>query len=221
VVRPGALHPTWLAGLPADQVSTRTAQLNMLREQHGSDGFFDIINSRTGHSDFRRQVWEVIDVITENNPQSRALRREVFARACEAGCTDLAAATFTDLQILAISHKARIQAKLELNGAQLVDLSKGLFRLKQVDDIAAADRESSRAIVNDPATSTEQRSHHRNRIRDPHEMTMAYRFGLKDRLQLPFQPETLSYTEMAKGDPDNAGCGLSKSRCAGRFASSV
>ena len=201
VVRPGALHPTWLAGLPADQVSTRTAQLNMLREQHGSDGFFDIINSRTGHSDFRRQVWEVIDVITENNPQSRALRREVFARACEAGCTDLAAATFTDLQILAISHKARIQAKLELNGAQLVDLSKGLFRLKQVDDIAAADRESSRAIVNDPATSTEQRSHHRNRIRDPHEMTMDYRFGLKDRLQLPFQPETLSYTEMAKVTP--------------------
>ncbi|VVO69157.1 hypothetical protein PS874_01076 [Pseudomonas fluorescens] len=201
VVRPGALHPAWLVGLTAEQVSIRTAQWNMLREQHGSDGFFNIINSRTDHPDFRRQVWEVIDVITENNPQSRVLRRELFARACEAGCTDLAAATFTDLQILAISHKARIQAKLELNGAQLVDLSKGLFRLKQVDDIAAADLESSRAIVNDPATSTEQRNHHRNRIRDPHEMTMAYRFGLKDRLQLPFQPEALTFIGMAKVTP--------------------
>jgi len=201
VVRPEALHPAWLVGLTAEQVSIRTAQWNMLREQHGSDGFFNIINSRTDHPDFRRQVWEVIDVITENNPQSRVLRRELFARACEAGCTDLAAATFTDLQILAISHKARIQAKLELNGAQLVDLSKGLFRLKQVDDIAAADLESSRAIVNDPATSTEQRNHHRNRIRDPHEMTMAYRFGLKDRLQLPFQPEALTFIGMAKVTP--------------------
>jgi hypothetical protein len=172
-----------------------------LREQQGSDGFFNIIQSRTGHPDFRRQVWEVIDVITENNTQSRALRRELFARACEAGCTDLAAATFTDLQILAISHKARIQAKLELNGTQLVDLSKGLFRLKQVDDIAAADLESSRAIVSDPTTSAEQRTHHRNRIHDPHEMTMAYRFGLKDRLQLPFQPETLSFIGMANVTP--------------------
>ncbi|VVN82130.1 hypothetical protein PS833_01166 [Pseudomonas fluorescens] len=201
VATPGILPPAWLTGLTADQVSTRTAQLNMLREQHGWDGFFNIIKSRTGHPDFRRQVWEVIDVITENNPKSLALRRELFARACEAGCTDLAAATFTDLQILAISHKARIQAKLELNGAQLVDLSKGLFRLKQVDDIAAADLESSRAIANDPTASAAQRNHHRNRIHDPHEMTMAYRFGLKDRLQLPFQPETLSYTEMAKVTP--------------------
>ncbi|VVO46935.1 hypothetical protein PS838_00085 [Pseudomonas fluorescens] len=201
VARAVELHPLWLVGLSADKVSTRTEQWRMLREQQGSDGFFNIIQSRTGHPDFRRQVWEVIDVITENNTQSRALRRELFARACEAGCTDLAAATFTDLQILAISHKARIQAKLELNGTQLVDLSKGLFRLKQVDDIAAADLESSRAIVSDPTTSAEQRTHHRNRIHDPHEMTMAYRFGLKDRLQLPFQPETLSFIGMANVTP--------------------
>ncbi|WP_457266306.1 NEL-type E3 ubiquitin ligase domain-containing protein [Pseudomonas sp. P5_C3] len=195
------MHPAWITGLSADQVSARREQWRMLREQQGSDGFFNIIRSRIGHPDFRRQAWEVIDVITENNPQSRALRRELFDRACEAGCTDLAAATFTDLQILAISHKARIQAKLDLNGTPLVDLSKGLFRLRQVDDIAAADLESSRAMASDPTTSAEQRRFHLNRIHDPHEMTMAYRFGLKDRLQLPFQPETLSYIGMANVHP--------------------
>ncbi|WP_456022815.1 NEL-type E3 ubiquitin ligase domain-containing protein [Pseudomonas protegens] len=191
----------WTEGLSADQATIRHAQWRTLREQEGSDGFFNILASRTDHSDFRRQAWEVIDVISENNPQSRALRRELFDRACEAGCTDLAAATFTDLQILALTHKARMQARQDLDGTQLVDLSKGLFRLRHVDDIAAADIASSRAIINDPATAITQQNIHRLRIRDPHEMTMAYRLGLRDRLQLPFQPESLTFIGMAGVTP--------------------
>jgi Leucine-rich repeat (LRR) protein len=193
--------PIWTVELSADQATVRTALWRTLREQEGSDGFFSILASRAGHSDFRRQAWEVIEVISENNPQSRALRRELFDRACEAGCTDLAAATFTDLQILVLTHKARVQARQDLDGTQLVDLSKGLFRLRHVDDIAAAEIASSRAIINDPATSVEQQNIHRLRIRDPHEMTMAYRFGLRDRLQLPFQPESLTFIGMAGVTP--------------------
>jgi hypothetical protein len=193
--------PIWTTGLPADQAIARNTQWRTLREQQGSDGFFNILASRAHHADFRRQVWDVIDVISQDNPQSRTLRRELFDRACEAGCTDLAAATFTDLQVLAMTHKARIQARLDMNGAPLVALSKGLFRLKQVDDIAAAEIASSRAIIDDPATSRELRNSHNLRIRDPHEMTMAYRFGLRDRLQLPFQPQTLSFIGMAGVTP--------------------
>lgn len=193
--------PRWIAGLSVDQATARKAQWRALREQDGSDGFFNILASRGDHADFRRQAWDVIDVITENNPQSRNLRRELFDRACEAGCTDLAAATFTDLQVLAMTYKARVQARLDLDGAPLVALSKGLFRLKHVDDFAAAEIASSRAIINDPATSRELRNSHSLRIRDPHEMTMAYRFGLKDRLQLPFQPQALTFIGMAGVTP--------------------
>ncbi|KHA74053.1 hypothetical protein NZ35_08100 [Pseudomonas chlororaphis] len=194
-------EPQWTAGLTVDEVSLRKAQWRTLREQEGSDGFFNILASRVHHADFRRQVWDVIDVITEDNPQSRTLRRELFDRACEAGCTDLAAATFTDLQVLAMTHKARVQARQDMKGGPLMELSKGLFRLKHVDEFAAAEIASSRAIINDPTTSHELRNSHRLRIRDPHEMTMAYRFGLKDRLQLPFQPQSLSFIGMAGVTP--------------------
>ncbi|TMU79646.1 hypothetical protein FGA82_12705 [Pseudomonas fluorescens] len=193
--------PRWTAGLSVEQAAARKTQWRTLREQEGSDGFFNILASRVHHADFRRQVWDVIDVLTEASPQSRTLRRELFDRACEAGCTDLAAATFTDLQILAMTHKARVQARQDMNGGRLVELSKGLFRLKHVDGFAAAEIASSRAIIDDPATSREQRNSHSLRIRDPHEMTMAYRFGLKDRLQLPFQPQSLSFIGMAGVTP--------------------
>ncbi|WP_254433240.1 NEL-type E3 ubiquitin ligase domain-containing protein [Pseudomonas moraviensis] len=201
VIAPQTLHPQWLAGIPADQASTRLTQLNGLKAQEGSDGFFNIINGLAHHEDFRRQAWEVVDVISDNSPSSRALRREIFDRACEAGCTDLAAATFTDLQVLAMTYKARVQAREDGNGNPLVKLSKGLFRLKQVDDIAAAQVAASRLIVNDPTVSAGEQHIHRMRISDPHEMTMAYRFGLKDRLQLPFQPQTLTFIGMAGVTP--------------------
>jgi len=197
IENPVALNPRWVAGLSPQQAATRIAQMNTLRAQEGSDGFFNIIAGLAHHQDFRRQAWDVIEVISENNPQSRALRRELFDRACEAGCTDLAAATFTDLQVLAMTHKARVKAREDGNGTPLVELSKGLFRLKQVDDIAAAQVAASRAIADNPQIAAGERNRHRLRIRDPHEMTMAYRFGLKDRLQLPFQPQTLSFIGMA------------------------
>ncbi|WP_434767545.1 NEL-type E3 ubiquitin ligase domain-containing protein [Pseudomonas triticicola] len=200
-VPPLTLAPQWFSGMPADQAAARLAQMKALRAQPDSDGFFNIISGLTHHEDFRRQAWEVIDIISDNSPQTRALRREFFARACEAGCTDLAAATFTDLQVLAMTHKVRTQAREDGNGAPLVELSKGLFRLKQVDDIAVAEVAASRAIANDPLIPADERNRHNLRIRDPHEMTMAFRFGLKDRLKLPFQPKTLTFIGLADVTP--------------------
>ncbi|MEL1088924.1 NEL-type E3 ubiquitin ligase domain-containing protein [Pseudomonas sp. OB66] len=194
-------YPQLTVGMTATEATKRTAQLDRLKAQDGSDGFFNIISRLGHHADFRRQVWDVVDAISENNVQSRALRRDIFDRACEAGCTDLAAATFTDLQVLAMTHTARVQAKQDGDGTRLVDLSRGLFRLRQVDELAAADIAASRAIANDPQASASERNTHRLRLRDPHEMTMAYRFGLKDQLQLPFQPQSLSFIGMAGVTP--------------------
>ncbi|WP_406228128.1 NEL-type E3 ubiquitin ligase domain-containing protein [Pseudomonas siliginis] len=192
-----SVYPQLTVGMTADEAMIRAEQLNRLKAQVGSDGFFNIISKLAHHADFRRQIWDVVDAISENSVQTRALRRDVFDRACEAGCTDLAAATFTDMQVLTMTHKARMQARQDGDGARLVDLSRSLFRLRQVDDLAAAEIAASRAIVDDPQTSARERNIHQLRLRDPHEMTMAYRFGLKDRLQLPFQPQTLSFIGMA------------------------
>lgn len=194
-------YPQLTIGMTATEATKRTAQLDRLKAQDGSDGFFNIISRLGHHADFRRQVWDVVDAISENNVQSRALRRDVFDRACEAGCTDLAAATFTDLQVLTMTHTARVQARQDGDGTRLVDLSRSLFRLRQVDELAAADIAASRTIANDPQAPARERNTQRLRLSDPHEMTMAYRFGLKDRLQLPFQPQTLSFIGMAGVTP--------------------
>ena len=197
VMNSALAYPQLTVGMPAAEAMSRTEQLDRLKAQEGSDGFFNIISKLAHHADFRRQVWDVVDAISKNSVQTRALRRDVFDRACEAGCTDLAAATFTDMQILTMTHQARVQARQDGDGTRLVELSRSLFRLRQVDDLAAAEIAASRAIVDDPQTSASKRSSHHLRLRDPHEMTMAYRFGLKDRLQLPFQPQTLSFIGMA------------------------
>jgi hypothetical protein len=46
--------PIWTTGLPADQAIARNTQWRTLREQQGSDGFFNILASRAHHADFRR-----------------------------------------------------------------------------------------------------------------------------------------------------------------------
>jgi Leucine-rich repeat (LRR) protein len=195
------LNSRWTQGLTDAQATARKAQWLRLQEMEGSAGLINILEKLGDHPDFRRQAWDVIDFITGTDPRSKALRRELLDRACEAGCRDLNAATFTDLQILTATYKARVQAGLDLNGAPLVELSRQFFRLKQVDDIAAADLAASTAIANDPTASRQLRERQRERIRDPHEMTMAYRFGLAERLQLPFQPDIVIYSGMAGVTP--------------------
>ncbi|AZE52714.1 hypothetical protein C4K03_0530 [Pseudomonas synxantha] len=188
-------------GLAAERVSTRRAQWNALREQQGANSFFELLQRLeqldTSEADYQRRVWEVIDAITENSPESENLRKEIFERAGEPACCDRAAFSFGNLETAVLAYRARSQAMDQSQGAKLAALSKGLFRLHEVDKIAAADIQRSEAIVNDPAVPETQKGLHRSRLGEEVEIRLAYRYGLKDRLQLPGQPQRTAFTQLA------------------------
>ncbi|AZE54828.1 hypothetical protein C4K03_2673 [Pseudomonas synxantha] len=195
----------WAQGLSDDQLSTRKAQWLALHDEDGADPFFVIIDdlraTGSAHADLQQRIWEVIDSISENTEDSERLRRELFELAGAPACCDRAAFIFSNLEVRTLIYKARVQALDKTQGEQLANLSKGLFRLQEVDKIAAADIQRSEAIVNDPAVSMAEKTHHRQRLTEEVEIRLAYRHGLKDRLQLPGQPKEVSYTHLGDVTP--------------------
>ncbi|AZE70857.1 hypothetical protein C4K00_0600 [Pseudomonas synxantha] len=195
----------WARDLPVEQVASRRAQWLALRNEEGAGPFFDILNllepAGPGHADLQRRVWQVVDSISENTPGSDTHRKEVFDRAGDPTCCDRAAFSFSNLETLTLVYRARAQAAGQVQGAQLSSLSKGLFRLHEIDKIASADIQHSEAIVNDPSVSMTDKLPHTQRLAEEVEIRLAYRFGLKDRLQLPGQPQKVRFTSMGGVTP--------------------
>ncbi|MPR01525.1 hypothetical protein F0169_05210 [Pseudomonas sp. MAFF 212408] len=195
----------WTQDLSVDQVSARQTQWQALRGEERAGPFFDILNrlqqAGSGHADLQRRVWEVIDGISENTPESEKHREELFGQAGEPGCCDLAAFSFSNLEVKTLVYRARAQAAGQVQGAQLSNLSKGLFRLHEVDKVASADIQRSEAIVRDPAVSMADKLPHTQRLSEEVEIRLAYRFGLKDRLQLPGQPQNVRFTSLVGVTP--------------------
>ena len=192
----------WTTGLSADQVSARRIQWQTLRAQQRSGGLFNtlerLLDVPSGHHDLQRRVWKLIDSITENNPESERLRKEVFDRAGEAACCDRAAFTFTNLEILTMAHDARIQARDHAQGPQLSALSKALFRLHEVDKIASADIAQREARIIESRGPQGAEALPAPHVPEEVEIRLFYRHGLKDRLQLPGQPERMGFAQLAK-----------------------
>ncbi|MGU3306801.1 NEL-type E3 ubiquitin ligase domain-containing protein [Pseudomonas sp. M5A4_2d] len=203
----GAQQPLlrWTQGLSEDQVSAKRAQWQVLRDNERAGPFFDILNrlepAGPGHADLQRRVWEVIDSISENTPESENHRNELFDRAGEPGCCDRAAFAFSNLEVTTLIYRARTQATGQAQAAQLSNLSKGLFRLHEVDTFASQDIQRSEAIVNDPTVSMADKLPHITRLAEEVEVRLAYRYGLKDRLQLPGQPQNVRFTNLAGVTP--------------------
>ena len=192
----------WTTGMSPDQINTRKIQWQTVREEEGSNGFFNMLEllrvNKAGHADQQRRLWALIDSMTEHSVESKRLRRELLDRAGDATCCDRAAFTFTNLETKSLAFKAIAQATDQTQGRNLSMLSRGLFRLHEVDKIASADIARSEAILGDPATSEIEKLVHGERLREEVEIRLAYRYGLKDRLQLPAQPDQVFYTHMAK-----------------------
>ncbi|SDS20221.1 NEL-type E3 ubiquitin ligase domain-containing protein [Pseudomonas granadensis] len=190
----------WTAGLSDHQVATRTRQWQTLRDQPRSDGLFNTLerlkHTGTGHPQLQARVWMLIDSITENTPQSERLRNEVFDRAGDAACCDRAAFTFANLETAAMMHNAVARAGDKSQGPELFKLSRALFRLHEVDKIASAD------IAQREASIVARRTAQEAALPPPHvseevEIRLFYRHGLKDRLQLPGQPEEMGFAHLA------------------------
>ncbi|MGW8464512.1 NEL-type E3 ubiquitin ligase domain-containing protein [Pseudomonas sp. CLCA07] len=195
----------WLKDLPADQIPDRQVQWQSLSAQEGSQGFFhvlnDLENAGAGHADLQRRVWEVIDTLTEVNPESVALRQEMFEWAGRPACCDRAALSFSNLEIMALVYRARTLAMDGEQSAALLKLSRGLFRLDELEKIALADIEHRKiAINNTPGLSAGLKTQ-QLRFLEEVEIKLAYRYGLKDRLELPGQPRQVRFVHMGKVTP--------------------
>jgi Leucine-rich repeat (LRR) protein len=192
----------WLKGLPAEEVSARTAQWQTLRDQPRSNGLFDtferLLDDATGHADLQRRVWSVIDSITENSPESESLRKDLFDRAGSAACCDRAAFTFSNLENRTLIYRARAQATDQNQGPQLAQLSKALFRLHEVDKIASADIAQREADIVRSRTPQQALTLPAPHVSEEVEIRLFYRFALKDRLQLLGQPKRMGFAHLVR-----------------------
>lgn len=190
----------WSQGMSPQDASSKRLLWGALERIPRAAPFFDILErlepTVTDHADMQRRVWDVIESITQDTAESETLRTELLDLAGEPGCCDLAAFSFSNLEVRTLAYKARLQATDQTQGLQLARLSRGLFRLHEVDKIASADIQRSEAIVNDPNVSADDKLPHTQRLAEEVEIRLAYRYGLKDRLQLPGQPQKVVHTNL-------------------------
>jgi hypothetical protein len=173
--------------------------------QQGSAGFFSVLadleEAGAGHEDLQQRVWAVIDSITQPNPESEQLREAMFEWAGRPACCDRAALSFSNLEVMAMVYKARTLAQDGQQGAALLKLSRGLFRLDKVEKIALSDIERRTAAINaTPGWSSAQKTRQIELLEEV-EIRLAYRFGLKDRLGLPGQPQRVRFTNLGRVAP--------------------
>ncbi|MFJ2684675.1 NEL-type E3 ubiquitin ligase domain-containing protein [Pseudomonas sp. NPDC087342] len=150
-------------------------------------GFFSVIDHLTLSSDYRAggewrkqlssRVWNMIDAIDLDS----RLREELFTMAtAPTNCADAGAQLFNNMGVKVLASRAysysTYRAPLE---KALVTLAKGAARLERVDDIARADIVARRGNP------------------DEVEVYLAYETALADRLELPWQSESMLYRRVA------------------------
>jgi len=195
----------WTLDMSIELLATRRTQWRTLSAQRESAGFFSVLadlqEAGAGHEDLQQRVWGVIDSITQPNLESEQLREAMFEWSGRPACCDRAALSFSNLEIMAMVYKARTLAQDGQQGAALLKLSRGLFRLDKVEKIALADIERRTATINaTPGWSSAQKARHIKRLEEV-EIRLAYRFGLKDRLGLPGQPQYVRFTRLGRVTP--------------------
>jgi hypothetical protein len=129
-------------------------------------------DSRRVREDITRRVWDVLQTTHDNV----GLREQVFQLAAHpTRCEDGAAQMFSQMEVLKEVEKATLQAgRAQSNSGALLNLSRGLFRLSELEKIAAT-------YAVEKASS------------DPLEINLAFRVGLANDLQLPGQPKHMVY----------------------------
>ncbi|MCU0071510.1 NEL-type E3 ubiquitin ligase domain-containing protein [Pseudomonas koreensis] len=126
--------------------------------------------------DMSRRVWTVL----EATQADAELRQQIFDLAANPiNCTDNAALNFSHLEVAVhVRRVTRVSGGRQPSATALMKLAKGLFRLEQLDRIAA-----EHAVT--------------HTVPDPLEVALAYRSGLAEALELPGQPSHMRYASIA------------------------
>lgn len=172
----------WLEGRTAVDYLRREATWDVLKDDWQSADFFAVLRQmvntpqyRQVRSDLVRRVWRVIDAAAED----AELRQLLFSLARgEPNCVDAAAYSFSEMEVTVMLDKAMKEAGVSKPSvATLLKLGRGLFRLEQLDSIS--DVYSRRKNITDQLA-----------------VRLVYRSGLAKTLDLPGQPESITYREV-------------------------
>ncbi|UII72616.1 NEL domain-containing protein [Pseudomonas sp. HN11] len=193
---PGILHQQamaidvsrWLVGVPSAQHTQRQNLWKQLQNSDGArpDDTFRVLRDLTQSFAYRRnaatqqaltqRVWHLLDAMGE----STELRNQVFLNTYVAGtCGDGAILAFINMELQHQVHQARSQAGSNQADRELLALAKGLFYLRQVDELADAHIARLRANEGQP---------------DDAEITLYYRLKFRDAYNLPIRREEMLYS---------------------------
>jgi hypothetical protein len=170
----------WLYQTPAlERVRRREIWELFWGQAHGAD-FFEVVSRLQGSADFSlsradvtHRVWDVLEAGAED----QALRTRLIAMAAFPDtCVDGAAVIFSNMELEVLVSRARAGAAGAREGAALLKLIRGLFRLEEVDAIARLDAASRVGFTEDV------------------EVLLAYRVGLASRLELPIGTRTMQFS---------------------------
>lgn len=169
----------WFRAMVPEVLAEREALWDQLSAEPDNAAFFHLLRLLQDTTDFRvvradltRRVWAVLSAAGVNTE----LRQTLFAMSNTHGtCIDGRILTFSGLEVKVFEHNTLLgidPARLDLKGAALLKLSRQLFRLEKVEALAAR------------ATGVNA---------DAAEVRLEYRIGLKDKLDLPGQPEHMAF----------------------------
>jgi Leucine-rich repeat (LRR) protein len=182
-VGPEELAP-WLANGSSEELASKTRIWNQLAAEPDNTAFFHLLSRlqdtqefRVANADLTRRVWMVLDAAASNSE----LRKILFDSSSSHGtCVDGRILTFSGLESKVFLHNALLDVpagRLSVKGAPLLTLSRQLFRLDKVDELAI---KAARHAGQDQA-----------------EVRLGYRIGLtggwSDGLELPGQPKHMTY----------------------------
>lgn len=186
LVAPENVRERWLQVLPEPARQASGRQWDALLAEPGSDDFFRLLAELTETSDYRliradlgRRVWAMLQAASENGE----LRHELFSLAGDARtCVDSVASCFSALEVrLYIAQTLGIDEPIFARAARL-RLARRLFRLERVE-----------AIARDEVQRRQQSGEQVDEV----EVSLAYRSGLAETLDLPGQPRTMQFPSIA------------------------
>ncbi|MFM9383420.1 NEL-type E3 ubiquitin ligase domain-containing protein [Pseudomonas sp. UV AK001] len=173
----------WLTETGGTLGASRLQTWTAIKDDPMAEGLFHLLaelgntaDSEYVREDMSRRVWTVLEATRAD----AELREQIFDLAANPiNCTDNAALNFSHLEVAVHVHKAlRVSAGQKPSPVHLMKLARGLFRLEQIDRIAA-----------------EHALEHASS--DPLEVALAYRTGLARAFDLPGQPSHMRYSELA------------------------
>ncbi|WP_320110098.1 dermonecrotic toxin domain-containing protein [Pseudomonas sp. B21-053] len=180
-----SMSATWLTGVTAQEAVPKRVMWGALLAYPEGAPFFSLLAQLRYTADFRMvyrslslRVWDVVSAAAEDD----ALRRALFRMASTGrSSADGISLLFSDLHVRVLCYRAMIAARSGVNAleGQLAQLLRGLFRLQEVERLALNNILSRRST----GPLSDQQAM---------EVSLAFRVGLAERLNLPAQPRELN-----------------------------